>query len=374
MDTALFIVLALLVYIYLVFPFLLAMLSLLPAPRAAGGQPQRLAVLIPAHDEGARIQGKLRNTLDCDYPADCLEILVGADGCTDDTEAAVRELNDNRVRVVNERDRVGKTRIMNRLASEAKADVLVLTDADVWVAPDALRRIAAWFGDSRVGAVCGRRSDLPARLEGLGWPARLYNRYESAIKRGEGRLGRVLGADGCLYAVRRECYRPVPPGVPDDFVAVLRALEDGRRVMYENGAESRETLAPGAGYQFRRKRRTVARGLRGLWCVRGLLNPFRHPLTSFLLLSHKALRWCTPFLMLAAFGLNAGLALQRPYGELLAAQAVFYGLALLPWIAPPAGRLRAIQMVRYFVLVNAATAAAWLDVLLGRAWEKWESA
>lgn len=374
METLLFIALALLAYVYLVFPLLLAALSMLPAAGAPGGKPPRVAVLIPAHDEGARIRAKLRNTLDCDYPADSLEILVGADGCTDDTEAAIREVNDSRVRVVIEPSRVGKTRIMNRLASEAEAEVLVLTDADIWVAPGALRRLAAWFSDSRVGAVCGRRSDRAERLQGLGWPARLYNRYESAIKRGEGRMGRVLGADGCLYAVRRECYRPVPPGVPDDFVAVLRVLEAGRRVLYENGAESRETLAPGAGYQFRRKRRTVARGMRGLWCVRGLMNPLRHPFTGFLLLSHKALRWCTPFLMLAALGLNACLALQRPYGALLAAQAAFYALALLPLAAPAAGRFRAIQAIRYFVLVNAATAAAWLDVLLGRSWEKWDGA
>lgn len=373
MDIAFFIVLALLAYVYLAFPFLLALLSMLPSTRAAGVNLPRLAVLIPAHDEGPRIREKLRNTLDSDYPADRLEIWVGADGCTDETEAEVRALNDSRVRLVSEPSRVGKTRIMNRLAAGAQADVLVLTDADIWVAPDALRKMAAWFGNPRVGAVCGRRSDRAERLEGLSWPARLYNRYESAIKRGEGRIGRVLGADGCLYAVRRECYRPVPPGVPDDFVAVLRVLDAGYRVLYENAAVSREILASGAGYQFRRKRRTVARGLRGLWCVRGLMNPLRHPFTGFLLLSHKVLRWCTPFLMVAALGLNAGLAFKAPYGMLLSAQALFYGLALLPWILPLAGRVRPIQAIRYFVLVNAATAAAWLDVLRGRSWEQWEN-
>ena len=100
METLLFIALALLAYVYLVFPLLLAALSMLPAAGAPGGKPPRVAVLIPAHDEGARIRAKLRNTLDCDYPADSLEILVGADGCTDDTEAAIREVNDSRVRVV----------------------------------------------------------------------------------------------------------------------------------------------------------------------------------------------------------------------------------------------------------------------------------
>lgn len=373
MDIAFFIVLALLAYVYLGFPSLLALLSLLPATKAAGGNLPRVAVLIPAHNEGSRIREKLLNTLCCDYPADRLEIWVGADGCTDNTEAEIRAVDDKRIRLVSEFSRVGKTRIMNRLAKEAKAEVLVLTDADIWVAPDALRRISAWFGNPRVGAVCGRRSDRTDRMEGLSWPARLYNRYESAIKRGEGRLGRVLGADGCLYAVRREYYCPVPPGVPDDFVTVLRVLEAGYRVLYENEAESRETLSSDAGYQFRRKRRTVARGLRGLWCVRGLINPLRHPYTGFLLLSHKLLRWCTPFLMLMAFALNAGLAFHSYYGAILVAQVLFYCLALLPLIVPLAGRVRTIQAIRYFVLVNAATATAWLDVLLGRTWEQWES-
>jgi hypothetical protein len=233
--------------------------------------------------------------------------------------------------------------------------------------------LAAPFADARVGAVCGRRSHHDAPLTGLRGPARLYNLYESTIKRGEGRLHRVLGADGSLYALRRTLFRPIPAGVPDDFVAVLRVLEAGARVLYENDAVSRERLAADSAYQFTRKRRTVARGVRGLWLVRALLNPLRFPLTSFLLLSHKVLRWCTPIFLASLFVVSALLA-RRPWGlAALLAQASFYLAAWAGAAVPAMKPLRLVQAIRFFVIVNAATAAGLWDVARGRAWSTWES-
>lgn len=372
--TVLFFILAgLLVYVYVGYPLLLLPFSLLNRrrPLGVGGDLPSLAVLIPVHNEEAAIRAKIANMFASDYPVDRLEILVGADACTDGTLRELASVTDRRLRVVPIETRSGKGVVLNRLAALTQAEILVMSDADVTVDPEALRLLAAPFADSRVGAVCGRRSHHVSPLTGLRGPARLYNLYESTIKRGEGRLHRVLGADGSLYALRKSLFRPIPPDVPDDFVSVLRVIEAGARALYEKDAVSYERLAADSSYQFTRKRRTVARGVRGLWHVRALLNPMRFPLTSFLLLSHKVLRWGTPLFLVGLFLMSVTLAHRPFFLFVLLGQAAFY---LMAWggAAFPAFRdHRLVQTIRYFVVVNAATAAGLWDVLRGRSWSTW---
>ncbi len=374
MIIAFILLLGIMAYVYVGYPLLLLPLSLLRRRRPSRKDENcpSLAVLIPARNEADGIQEKIGNTLAADYPAGRLEVLVGVDACTDDTFQRASAITDKRLRIVQFPERVGKCGVLNHLAGLTNAEVLVMSDSDVAVESGAFRLLATHFSDARVGAVCGRRSHHNDSQAGFRAPARLYNVYESAIKRGEGFLYKVLGADGSLYALRRSLFQPVPAGVPDDFVNVLRVLKAGSRVLYENDAVSRETLASDATYQFVRKRRTVARGLRGLWMARELLNPFGFPLTSFLLLSHKLLRWLTSFFLFALLIVNLMLVRHPVFLLTFCAQVVFYLLAGLAAWLPFLRNCRLCQVVRYFVVVNVAAAAGILDALRGRAWTTWE--
>lgn len=370
MTSAFFILLGLFVYVYLVFPAVMMLLAAWERERPAGKFAPLVAVLIPAADEEERIAGKLANTLASNYPADRLMVHVVADGCIDGTTDAVLAVRDHRVHLISLPVSVGKTNAINHLVPTLTADILVLSDADVLISPTALGNLVRHFADPRVGAVCGRRSSRAEAIPEVSRPARLHYRYESAIKRGEGVLGRVLGGDGSLYAMRRSMFRPVPPNVPDDFVNVLRVLEEGKRVVYENDALSWEDLAPTAGSEFERRRRTVARGVRGLWSVRGLLNPLRYPLISFLLVSHKILRWGGGFVLAGLATTNALLASLPVFRELFIAQMVFYAAALIGAQAPGAVG-KPFRTARYFVLANLAAAAGVIDVITGREWKSW---
>jgi cellulose synthase/poly-beta-1,6-N-acetylglucosamine synthase-like glycosyltransferase len=297
---------------------------------------------------------------------------VGSDGSSDGTDAEVLAADRARVRLVTLPPGTGKTRTVNALAREAVADVLVISDADVLIERDAIRKLAAHFQNPRIGAVCARRSGKAHCGESVGPQARLYNRYESALKSGEGRLGCVLGGNGSLYAIRRELFTELPAGTPDDFVSILRVLEQKQKVVYENEAVSREDLPRSARREFNRRRRTTARAVRGLWSVRSLLNPARFPLVSFLLISHKLLRWHAGLFMAALLLLNLFLVREPRYAWLFAAQAAFYACAALGTIETDQPLWKPFKMARYFVLMNMAATAGIVDVLRGRDWQSWD--
>lgn len=366
------ILLSALLYVFLLFPAILMLLAFFPRRTPPAGHEPSVDVLIAARNEREYIAAKIANTLASDYPAQKLHIIVGSDGSSDGTDDEVLAADPARVRLVALPEGTGKTRTINALTREATADILVVSDADVLIEPDAIRKLAAHFQDPRVGAVCGRRSSKKSRVVNVGPQARLYNRYEGAIKGGEGRLGCVLGGNGSLYAIRREMFTEMPSGAPDDFVSILRVLERNAKVLYEGEAVSLEDLPHSASREFFRRRRTTARALRGLWAVRSLLNPFRFPLVSFLLVSHKILRWCSGIFMIGLLVLNLFLLPEPGYVWILAAQAAFYAAAALGIIESERLAWKPFRMARYFVLMNFAATAGIVDVIRRRDWQSWD--
>jgi hypothetical protein len=133
-----------------------------PAPVPAPNDPAertRVTVLLPARDEAHRIQPCLSGLLAQDHPS--LRVLILDDGSTDGTGDLVRHMlaDDPRFAVIDGGPEhppegwLGKPWACQRLAAAALAtdsspDLLLFVDADVVLAPDAVRRIAALMRDS----------------------------------------------------------------------------------------------------------------------------------------------------------------------------------------------------------------------------------
>ena len=84
----------------------------------------------------------------------------------------------------------------------------------------AVRRLIRWFGDQRVGVVCGRLvltdPETGSNVDSLYW------RFETLLKRSEGKLGALLGANGGIYAIRRSLFTGISHDtIVDDFVIPL---------------------------------------------------------------------------------------------------------------------------------------------------------
>ncbi|MBT3193881.1 MAG: glycosyltransferase [Verrucomicrobia bacterium] len=363
---------ALLLYTFVLFPLAMAVVSLFERSHSGDCEPT-VAILVPARNEGSRIATKIRNTLEADYPREKIKLIVASDGSTDETVSEIRPFAEQGVQLVELTERVGKTEAVNRMAELSDSEILVFTDADVLVAPSALKMLVSRFADPDVGAVCARRAVDAGTAGCRARMQQIQKSYETVIKRGEGVLGRVMGGDGSLYAVRASMFRRVPSDVPDDFVAVLRVLKSGMKVAYEAVALAQEKMPDHDPEGLARRRRTVARGIKGLWRERELLNPFRFPLCAFLLFSHKILRWLGGCLMIGLFLANLALATHPLFVGILVLQLCCYFFACLRFFVKGLGAGGVLAIIPYFVLSNLGATLGVMDVVSQRDWTLWQT-
>jgi glycosyltransferase involved in cell wall biosynthesis len=299
----------LIVYVYAGYPLLLGLVRALGGARrvAVGEHHPPLTLIVSAYNEAEIIGEKIANSLSLDYPADRLEVLVVSDCSSDATDAIVAGVSDPRVRLIRMAERGGKTLGLNAAAREARGEILVFSDANAIYLRDALVNLTRNFADAQVGAVIGE-STYSAAEGGADEEESLYWKYEIAIKRLESAIGSVVGGDGAIYAIRKALYRPMRADALSDFVNPLQIVRGGHRCVYEPAARSVEKAAGDFDREFRRKVRIVNRAWRAMMSMKDLLNPLRHGLFAFEIISHKLLRWLVPLFMALALGANFALA------------------------------------------------------------------
>lgn len=361
-------------YPYTVYPLLVIALGQLRRARVdkAPSTPA-VTVLVPAYNEAAVIARTLECLLAQDYPADRLQILVASDGSTDGTDDIVRSFAARGVELHRAEPRRGKAAVLNAAAALARGEILVFCDANAMFAPDALRQLAANFHDPRVGYVTGSLSPQPVGGGPAGGGNSLFTRFENWLRVQETLAGSIIGSNGGVDAVRSRLYWPIPEHLITDLVLPLSVLERGWRVVYDPQARSVEFTNPDTHSEFRMRVRVALRAMQGLWAVRSLLNPLRHPYAAFSIISHKVIRYAGFLCMLAALAANALLAAGSSlYAGLLALQLLAYATALLGFVRglPPWAR-RLTTLPSYLLLSYSAFAVASVKFLRGQSMAVW---
>jgi hypothetical protein len=147
----------------------------------------------------------------------------------------------------------------------------------------------------------------------------------------------------------------------------------GKRAIAEPAARGFMTATSSHSAEFTRKVRTFLRGITALFGNATLLNPFRHPRFSFILWSHKLMRWLAPVPMLGCLVTAWMLRAEPLYLVMFAGQAVLYAAAIAGLLWPDvAGRLPLVRVSAFFVLVNAAALKALALWVTGARVEVWE--
>ncbi|MBP3960484.1 glycosyltransferase family 2 protein [Gemmata sp. G18] len=331
-----------------------------------------LSLLIAAHNEEADIEARIQNALALDYPAGKLEIVIASDGSTDGTNDIVRRFADRGVRLLAYSLNQGKASVLDKSVPRLTGQVVILSDANTHMAPDAARRLAAWFSDPDIGVVCGRLVLTDARtgknVDGLYW------KYETFLKKCESRLGALLGSNGAIYAIRKSLFPGVAAGtIIDDFVIPLNAkLRSGCRIVYDPHAVAHEETAPTMRAEFRRRVRIGAGGFQSIGMLWPLLAP-TNGWVAFTFLSHKVLRWACPFFLLGMLGANALLLSDPLYAWTMSVQAAFYALAAVGnWLPARPRVLRYFRLPTMFVSMNAALCLGFFRWCLGRQGGTWK--
>jgi glycosyltransferase involved in cell wall biosynthesis len=366
---------ALIAYTYVLFPCLVLLRARVrPRPYRSAPITPSVSVVIAAHNEARSIGAKLDNLLGLDYPSDRLQVVVAADGCDDGTDAIARASGDPRVHVL-PLPRLGKAGAINAAVGAATGEILVFSDANSRFGRDALRALVAPLADPQVGAVAGDQRYLADGAEApVATGEQRYWDLDRAIKRAESRGGNAISATGAIYAVRRELFQPVPPGVTDDFVTSTAVIVQGRRLVFAPGAVAFEPVARSGEDEFERKVRVMTRGLNGVVARRELLDPRRHGFYALQLVSHKVLRrlMALPLALLAVTS-AAEARHSRAFRALAVAQGALYA-AGAAGLALRGGRTRSrlLALPAYFCLVNLASLRAVWNLARRRAIDRWE--
>lgn len=361
---------ALVVYIYVGYPILVMLLARLlgRSVRRAPNCPS-VTVLIAARNEAACIRETVLNKLEQDYPSHLLDIIVVSDASDDETDSIVESLGE-RVKLLRQEPRGGKTAALNRAALEARGQILVFADANSMYAPSTVRSLAANFADPSVGYVTGKMVYITKQGSMVGDGCSTYMRYENWLRERETQLGSVIGVDGGVDAIRRSLYSPMRADQLPDFVLPLRVAAMGFRVVYEPDAQLNEMALAKHRDELQMRVRVSLRALWALWDMRGLLNPINHGMLAWQLASHKLLRYLAFAPLVALFVTSFMLT---PSGTVYAIAAVsqiaFYSLGLIGWRSQHG--LVAIAVPYYFLLLNVSSAIAFVRFLRGQQMTVW---
>ena len=329
------ILIAVIVYTWIGYPLILLLLTAFKsgrvAPRFAGSP--FVSIIVPAHNEETLIARKLDDCLKLDYPADRIEIIVVSDNSTDRTEELVRGYlaQDARIRWLASENRAGKSGVQNLAASHARGDLFFFTDARTTTLPSTLRTMVRQLNDPSVGLVTGTvlfgdSGEAVEKSQGLYW------RYERQLRGLESDLGILATGSGQALLVRRTLFVPLPVCYGDDCIMPLDVRLQGYQVIQDEDAVVFDIMPHGIAGELRARIRMTARNVAGTLARPRILNPLRFPLTALGLLSHKLLRWLTPFLLLLMLLCTLSLAMQGRATILFWLQSAFYVAAFIGWV------------------------------------------
>jgi len=339
-------------------------------PPAAGAAPGHygFAICLCVYNEAAVIAEKVEDLLRLREAAGGnLEILIYVDAATD-TTTEILERHRDRIRLVVSSERRGKTHGMNLLVAQTRASIVMFTDANVRIDPTAVAVVRRYFADPSIGCVCSHLSYVNASQSATAAVGSAFWSFNEWSKGLETDTGSVIGADGSLFAIRRELHRPVPKGLFDDLFVSLGVLLKGYRVVRAPELRAFETHSTQVTDEFRRKARIACECMHvhfELWPELRQLDPWN----LYKYIGHRLLRWIGGYLLVLGIGLLviAAMLVLRPLIVLAAG-----GLLLVSFIAALQARLGyAMTLVNVLLAFAGNAIGAWRAVRGKRAitWE-----
>lgn len=353
-------------YIYIGYPFLLLVARFFynKPYRQFESELQSVSVVISAYNEEKVIKKRIENLLSVDFSKDKYEIVICSDGSTDQTVEIAQQFEN--IRVLDFSQNRGRARVQNDAVNEARGDIVLFTDAETEFEEAFLARIVGSFSDPKVGCAVGnliyRTTDTA-----VGTSEGFYWQYEKKLRKIESDLGILATATGACMAMRKELWRTLSPIDDCDFTTPLDVIVQGYRVVYLPEAIAYDVPASSMRGEFRTRVRQTSKNLIGTLQRWGWSNWLKHPVVSWSLLSHKILRWLTPFLMIATFISNVvildeGLSYQITF----VVQTAFYIMAILGLVGEVLEKeVRVVSIVFSFCVANVGIGIGVIKGLIG---------
>jgi glycosyltransferase involved in cell wall biosynthesis len=357
-------------YAYFGYPLVMIVLSSFRNRTVRKGEiTPSVSLIITAFNEEARIQNKIENSLEQDYPVDKFEIIVASDCSDDGTDEIVGNYETKGIRLVRTPERTGKETAQKHAIEKASGEILIFSDVATILQKDGITNIVKNFNDETVGCVSSvdKFIDRDGKVSGEG----AYVRYEMFLRSLESRVNSLVGLSGSFFAARKTVCKAWATDLPSDFNTLfnsikigLRGISDPKSVGYYSNISNEEK-------EYGRKVRTVLRGISAFMKNLDLLNPFRYGLFAWQIFSHKLCRWLVPFAMMMAILSNMVLILTSTsiYTFAFVLQVFFYLMALTGIKTKSSKTL--LKMPAFFVLVNMSILNAWYLYIAGEKIVMW---
>ncbi len=338
-----------------------------------------VSILIAAYNEEKVIGGRIENIASQNYNHDKIEVFVGSDASSDNTNNLLTELAKKYswLKLNLSSVRRGKAGILNELIESASGDIIIFTDANTEFHPDAVKNLVADFADPSVGGVCGKLifvDEDKERKDGVEEIS--YWKYETIIKNAEGRCGVSLAANGGIFAIRKELFVKIPieRAVTDDLFISLSVVSKGWKFTYRYNAIAVENTGKNLEAEYLRKVRFSSTNFQTLANFRSLLWN-KNIFLSYAFFSHKVSRWFLPFLLIVAYFLSWSLIKQNPLIYLFfVLQSTFYILAVFGFIFSLLKiRMTVFSLPYFFVVSNIAVIQGFLKFLNKKHSVIWQS-
>ncbi|MEA3426187.1 MAG: glycosyltransferase family 2 protein [Bacteroidota bacterium] len=337
-----------------------------------------VTLIVPCYNEADILEQKISNCRSLCYPKEKLQLIFITDGSTDQTADLLKKYPD--IQCLHEPARKGKTAAENRSIAFVQTPVVIFSDANAMLNPDAIRNLVKHFVNPKTGCVAGEKRVSAQRIDTAGAVGEnLYWRYESILKRLDADCNSAVGAAGELMALRTSLYQPLPEDtLLDDFMQSMLIASSGYRIAYEPDAYATETASANIAEELKRKIRIATGSWQALFRLGKWLSIRKTPLLCFQYFSHRVLRWAIiPFLLILLFLLNLILAIYGDtlYRVFMTLQLFFYATGLLGYLfRNTRTRYNLVFLPYYFCVMHYALLAGLYRYLYHKpqngVWEK----
>lgn len=359
------------VFSYFLYPLFLKFVPVRQKPDLKGYPMAELAkvtLIVTAHNEQKRIREKIENCLAIDFPN--LEIVIASDASMDQTDAIVREYESKGVVLVRANERNGKEYAQLQAIQQAQGNILVFSDVATSIPEDAISRMVRYFEDPQVGAVSSEDRFVSRDGNVVGEGA--YVRYEMWLRGIESDRAGLVGLSGSFFAARRSVCSEWDIHSPSDFNTALNSARQGLVAVTAPDVLGFYQDVADASKEYKRKVRTIIRGLTALSRYPEVLNPFRFGWFAFQVFGHKLMRWAVPWfqgllLVVSFFVAHKG----GIYLLALFLQLFFYGCFICGHFRPSLQNHSFVKIPYFYVQVNLAVAHATLKFLGGHRMTVW---
>lgn len=194
----------------------------------------KISIIVPSHNEEKVIERKIKNTLELDYPKDKLEIILVDDHSTDNTKKIMDDYATKYkiIKSISNKNSKGKVYSMNTALDIADGTFIVVTDTDVVLEKNILKKSLNYFKNPKIGAVCGSDKIVQEPNNKL---SSIEERYRSILRRIFVIMSKIDSTphfNGPFMFIRKDILPEFNPNVETDDVDIaIKIRKKGYRAI-----------------------------------------------------------------------------------------------------------------------------------------------